>query len=258
MNRETIIRSIVEREMRRQPLGEEAVREEEPELHRQACDLFGTWETALRYAGVDLWRMKVTWSREYIIRWIQDRLRERYNLAAMRVKQNHPRIFQAAQKHFGTWRQALLTAGVDLKRAQLRVSKFRRHDKEKIFAELRAWEASGHSLRWCDICLQNRVLAITAKGLFNSWRKVLLAAGLVSEQQLTHWPQFARKQQIVLAIQKRQNEGLALNQNAVHEDNVALLWSTRRHFGSWEQALAAAGVPQPEAPKAPDSTNLLT
>jgi hypothetical protein len=52
MSRQEVIRQIVARELNRLSLAEDVVREELPALHESACEFFGTWETALRYAGI--------------------------------------------------------------------------------------------------------------------------------------------------------------------------------------------------------------
>ena len=54
MSREAIIRQIVHRDLEQLGLAEEIVQREESELYVAACDHFGTWETALTYAGVDV------------------------------------------------------------------------------------------------------------------------------------------------------------------------------------------------------------
>ena len=54
MSREAVIRRIVQREVRTSGLTEDAVRRDEPELYQTACTLFGAWETALQYAGINL------------------------------------------------------------------------------------------------------------------------------------------------------------------------------------------------------------
>jgi hypothetical protein len=50
--------------------------------------------------------------------------------------------------------------------------------KEETLEALHQWQAAGHSLRWRDISLQNRNLAVSAKTAFLSWEKALIAAGL--------------------------------------------------------------------------------
>ncbi len=53
MSREAIIRQIVDRDLASKDLSEESIRKTESALYEIACDEFGSWETALEYAGVD-------------------------------------------------------------------------------------------------------------------------------------------------------------------------------------------------------------
>ncbi len=54
MSREAIIRQIVDRDLANKDLSEESIRKKESALYEIACDEFGSWETALEYAGVDV------------------------------------------------------------------------------------------------------------------------------------------------------------------------------------------------------------
>ena len=53
MSREVIIRQIVDRDLANKDLNEETIRTKERVLYEIACEEFGSWETALEYAGVD-------------------------------------------------------------------------------------------------------------------------------------------------------------------------------------------------------------
>ena len=121
MSREDIIRRIVQREFQKQGLTEEAVLEDMPDLHQSACDHFGTWETALKYAGVNLRRLyaKHDYSRELVRQKIRNLCLNGYNLTATRNMRRDRRLYEAARQHFGTWRQALRAAGIDLEHARL-------------------------------------------------------------------------------------------------------------------------------------------
>ena len=52
MSREDVIRRIVERDIQKLDLSEDVIRVELPKLHQDACDFFGTWDTALQYSGI--------------------------------------------------------------------------------------------------------------------------------------------------------------------------------------------------------------
>lgn len=180
MLRHDVIHRIVERELSHHNLTEEQVLQEAPELHQAACEYFGSWYAALHYAGVDFRHLhgQPPDSREWVLERIRRLCRDGYSLASTHVRRRDFRLYRLARQHFGDWRQALLAAGFDLQRARRRSSKFRRYDKQEVIASLCEWQKAGHSLRWMDVCLQNRILATAAKCAFTSWRKALLAAGI--------------------------------------------------------------------------------
>jgi hypothetical protein len=184
MSREEVIRQIVARELKRLDLLEETVQKDAPKLHASACDLFGTWETALRYAGIRRRKSRRApeGSRDGVLTSIRELCWNGYKLTMLRVERDYPQLYQAARKYFETWEDALQAAGINLKNSGLRPGKPRRSKPEKILTELRRWQATGHSLRWRAIALENRVLAIAAKRTFGSWRKVLQATGIVRDQ----------------------------------------------------------------------------
>ncbi len=67
-------------------------------------------------------------------------------------------------------------AGINLKHAFLR--RPRKLNREQVLEQLRQRYASGLSLVWSDVCMDNRVFAVAAKNVFGSWRKTLIAAGI--------------------------------------------------------------------------------
>lgn len=52
MSREAIIRQIVGRDLANQDLSADRIAKNEAALYELACEEFGSWETALEYAGV--------------------------------------------------------------------------------------------------------------------------------------------------------------------------------------------------------------
>jgi len=242
MSREEVIRRIVEREMQGHGLTEEVVLQHAPELHQSACALFGTWDTALEYAGVTMRRVSVThgYTRERVRRQIRQLCLNGYSLMAVHNMRRDRRLYESARQYFGTWRQALLAAGIDLKHARLS-SKPRRLDKQEIIDTLRQRHQAGLSLAWNEVCLENRALASAARNAFRSWRRALVAAGIIPE--IPHAPHNKKwdKQRIIEMIEDRYREGKPLSYTQVRKDHAALTCAARRHFGSWGRALAAAG-----------------
>jgi hypothetical protein len=243
MSREDVIHRIVEREMRKCPLTEEAVLKEATELHQAACHEFGTWDTALQYAGVNLRRLRAEqgYTRERVIQEMRHLCRNGYNLGAMHNMRRDRRLFEAARRLFGGWKEALCCAGIELRRVNKR-SKPRRLDREKILADLLQRHKAEHSMRWTHVCMEDRALATAAKNAFNGWRRALVAAGLLSPLEPRLHPNKWNRQNVIEGIQQRYQEGKCLHYKGVGRDDGGLLYAARRHFGSWNNALVAAGV----------------
>ena len=111
MIRETIIRKIVELDVAGRSLLEESVQSANELLHASAVNEFGSWETALQYAGVsshDVGRCRDL---------SPDRIKlctTGYDLGAMVNRSRDRALYDAAIRHFGSWREALTSAGVNL------------------------------------------------------------------------------------------------------------------------------------------------
>jgi hypothetical protein len=176
MPREDVIRQIVARDIAQRGLMEEIVQQDDASLHRSACDHFGTWETALEYAGVDMRarRPRQTFTTDQVLCEIRRLCVSGYSLAAGHNMHRDRRLYDAARQHFGTWRKALVAAGVNLNNAFVR--RPRKLDRGEILAAIRQRDESGQSLAWTDVCLENRALATAAKHAFGSWRNAIQAA----------------------------------------------------------------------------------
>ena len=244
MSREAVIRRIVERDQTGQNLTEGAVLHEAPDLHQAASELFGTWETALRYAGFDPRRLAAmqAYTPEHVLRKIRRLCRSGYSLKAVDNMRRDRRLYDTARRHFGDWRKALQAAGINLQNAGLRNGKPRRLDREKTLEELRQWLAAGHSRNWMDLCLQNHDLALAVKSICGSWRRAMIAVGLLPE---TKPPARKRKwnpQRIIESIRLRHREGKPMHYKAMHVDANSLLCAAKKYFGNLRNALAAAGI----------------
>ena len=247
MSREDVIRRIVQRELQDQGLTEQAVLQTEPDLHQLASQAFGTWETALKYAGVNLHRLyaKQDYTPEQVIQKIRRLCCKGCNPSAVHVRRRHNRLHKAGCQHFGTWSQALLAAGVNLRRARLRPGRRDRLDHQKLLDEVRAWCRAGQSLTWSEVCLENHALAVAAKRFYGGWRNALVAAGIVAESEPADPRRKWNKQRVIACIRRRQQEGMPLLYSGVRKDNAPLVSAARRHFGGWRAAMRAAELSPP-------------
>ena len=242
MSRESIIRQIVHRDVEQLGLLEEIVRREATELYETACDHFGTWETALTYAGVNVSRMDPR--KEYTIDRVLQEIRllcsSGYDLSTTHNMHRDRQLYEAARLHFGTWRKTLVAAGVNLEHAFVRGP--RKHDRQQLLETIRQRQTSGKTLVWTDVCLENRAFASAAKHTFGSWRKTLIAAGI--DPKIYH--NYGRKewdqQRVIACLRKRHQEGKSLKCADVSREHRSLVNAAHRYFGSWREAVRVARI----------------
>jgi hypothetical protein len=253
MTREDVIRQIVARDLQGQGLTGEVVRREGEPLYTAACDNFGTWDTALRYAGISRRRLRAEgdYSRDRVLQQIRRLCGDGYNLGAGRNRRRNPALYHAARRHYGGWKRAMRAAGIDVARLGLR-SKPRRLNKRAIIVALQKRHREGRSLRCCHVYREDRGLATAAKHAFSSWWRALAVAGLAPDTRPDPGgPRRWDKQLVIDAIKARQRDGKLTSFTGTRRDDGALVAAARRHFGSWTEALKAATAPEMGAGERP-------
>jgi len=154
------------------------------------------------------------------------------------------RLAAAAASRFGSWRAALLVAGINPE-AGTRVQKW---DKARILAGLRECRAGGVALNADALCKSHRSLYKAAQYHFASYSAALRAAGID--------PQMVRKKRqwsppsIIAALRERRAKGLALNAQVVNTTDQGLYQAACAYFGSYDAALGAAGIDSAQVRKA--------
>jgi hypothetical protein len=250
-------------------------RQDEP-MTSSASALFGSWRAALQAAGFRSVRRR--WSRDLIIkelrecrrnqRKISEKLRSAANsefgsisqayaaagvksrqkpqpplvwtqestLAAVRNRhksgrtlstthREDPVLYAAAKRYFGRWTAALAAAGL----TPLAVERL---SATQVILRIQERQRAGRPLT--NIHLHDPTLARESERHFGSWSKTLLAAG-VSITIRCRWS----KQLVIERIHARQQRCEDLSKTWT-EDKL-LFTAATRHFGSWTDAMRAAG-----------------
>lgn len=183
------------------------------------------------------------WSPDVIIRSIQALREAGADLSYTGARGARSNLHRAAVRHFGSWRRALESAGVDPNT----VGRRRRWTNALILERIQHLARLGGDLSWTAVVKSpDRAMALAAVRSchFGSWQEALRRAGVAKNavtRRIGRWTRW----DVVDAIRQRRHESLPLNAKAVEKETPALIAAARRRFGSWTEALRAAGV-EPE------------
>lgn len=179
------------------------------------------------------------WTRERVIREILARETAGETLAASHKKGVGSRLYQAGTRMFGSWRNALLAAGISPARARLT----ERWPPEKVISTIIVLSRKERPLGPTELRRRHGYLVRAAQRHFGSWAKAVAAAG-VDPSKLRRIPQWSRDA-IIKAILERALDNAPLGSRNVRPRSLAEAGA--RAFGSWRAALLAAGV-RPDIP----------
>jgi hypothetical protein len=191
-------------------------------LYNQGVWFFGDWDKALRAAGFapEQMRLWAFWDQAKLISQIQ-RLRKRnLPLYANYVLDNHKKLFSAALRQFGSWKKALVAAGIE-------IPKYADGGRLGI---LRALDAL-HGRSIADI---PSPLESSAVHYFGSLPKAIRAA---KKERLS-----SPKVRISTTLSRMHRSKQRLAYTEVRRDNLPLVRAAEKQFGSWGKALNAAGI----------------
>lgn len=164
------------------------------------------------------------WNKENVVTAI--RARHVAGLPMTGVRNSDSGLCTAAYKFFGNWRNAVIAAGLK--------NKLRRTwDRPTIIRLLQARYQSGQSMTsaWND----DPTLFSASQRYFGNWGKALQAAGIDPPQHRS-WT----KVNVVAAIRERQRKRLSMT--SVWEDDQLLYRGAIGRYGTWNNALAVAGI----------------
>jgi hypothetical protein len=150
-----------------------------PTLLSAATRHLGSWEGAVRFAGLDYDRFRLyqSWTRERIIARIQELHAQGSDLSWGSVSRRTDKGLAAAatrKNHFGSWREALAAAGIDYDT----VRRYREWNRLQIVKMVRHRHDCGASLNAMNVDRDDTALITAARRQFDSWPDAITAAGL--------------------------------------------------------------------------------
>lgn len=206
-----------------------------------ACARFGSWSAARERAGVpSLVRRQptsaVAWSARAIVDEIVARVRRGQSVA---VTKTPNALVCAAQRFFGSWREAIEAAGLDY----ASVSLSRRWTDAQLLDWLRRLSKRNPRMLLTELAALGGH-GSACKRRWGSLDAALRAAGLDA------WPTRRRhraldRERVLRALRARARAKKPMNLVAARRDPAAasLVHSALRIFATWDDAITAAGLP---------------
>jgi hypothetical protein len=178
------------------------------------------------------------WTREKIIREILRRESAGQPLDVGRRDPVEYSLYNAAARVFGSWRNAVMAAGISPDKARVRDP----WPPSRILAGIRSLAKRKRPVTPSELKRRYHSLVAAGQRCFGSWPKAVVAAGIDPDKfrRRGTWT----KDRIIEAILKRALLSQPLNSHAMKPKS--LVEAGAQVFGSWRAALQAAGIdPKP-------------
>ena len=175
--------------------------------------------------------------RDEVLRLLRSRNHRRESLRRVDVRRDEPRLVSAAEKHFGSWPDAVTEAGFVIRRYQ-------RWDDQRVIDEILRMHREGESLRQAHVPPS---LFWAARGRFGGWPAAIKRAGLDYDEVCVGANIHARestlpdRDELLRLVRSRDRRKKSLRRVDVVKDEPRLVSAAMKHFGSWPNAVAEAG-----------------
>jgi len=218
-------------------------------LYSAALRYYKSWGDAVKSAGIDYDAIKRESRREAvskITKWDRTRVLAEIKTVPFEqlwyVYKNNVALHSAARREFGSWRKALEAAGYDYDEVNKAAgTRYTSWTREKIINMIR--DLPPDRLSYGNMTKENLLLYSAAYRRFGNWQNALRAAGLPEDLIKKSFKN--RKwtpDRIIEEIKKRHSAGGKLASGYMQRHNPSLFSAAFRRFGSWGEAIIAAGI----------------
>ena len=198
----------------------------DPNLYLEGIWLCGDWDSALRVLGFtpERMRLRTYWQIERVVTQIRLLRKKGVPLYPAYILKHYAALFAAAIRIFGSWRNALLAAGIEVPDSP--------HDGRRgvVLALRDAFEQHSEN----ELSEKLKLHAVYYFGTLQKAKAALKTDRRVS----AGWS----KAKIIAMIIQRHRLGKPLGYAAVRRDNPRLVSAAEAYFGTWGNALDAAGI----------------
>jgi len=234
-------------------------------LYLAASRLFGNWGNAIEAAGLDYRKISRKPSSPYrdkasVILEIKRRKRKKQPINTSALKEGEFRdygLYSHGRKFFGSWGNAIEAAGLDYRKINRKPSS-PYQTKQTVLEEIKHRKKKGLPLCYSGIKRDAASLYRQGRKLFGNWGNAIEAAGL-DYRKINRKPSspYRDKASVILEIKRRKRKKQPLDAKALNEGEFRdynLYSHGRKFFGSWGNAIEAAGLDYRKIAKYPPSS----
>jgi len=244
--KEIIIQKIIELYKNGESLANSKVRIKYATLRMAARDKFGSWKNAIEAAGLNYDKINLRaneekWNKKKVTNRILLIYQEGGDISNTHLRKVNNSLLKAGINHFGNWRKAVESTGI-VYDTILKCVPYK-WNKSKVIEELRRVHNLGEELSDDNISKNRNALYNAGRKYFGNWKSAVEATGFDYTQIRHYQQQYWSKEKIVKSILQLNKKGVDLNDNEIARTNGALrsIACSRRYFGSWRNAIEAAG-----------------
>ena len=205
---------------------------EDTAMFGSAVHYFGNWQAALEAAGFEPAR-KERWTKQRVI----DRLRAWHERTdATNLKDSDERLSAACYRLFGSHVAAMKAAGIEPRLHDAQGKK--RWTKTRVLTEMQDRFIAGCPRD--QLGFGDKKLAGAATRLFGSWLAAVESAGLTNKVNFTPVHRRWSRKLVLAELRAWHASGHRLTE--IHRKNRSLFDAAKARFGTWNQAIVAAGL----------------
>ncbi len=189
-------------------------------------------------------RTRRDWSTELALQRIKERKQAELSLNIGQVLRDDPNLVKKAEEYFGSWSNAINAAGIEY--AKYHKKRPNRYWTEaRIISEISRLEKEGYDLSKPEALRNFPSLVSAADQKMSGWYRAIELAGIERVKYERQKPKgYWTKQSIVGQISALREKGEDLSDSSVAQNHSILYSAAYRLFGSWYDAIEAAGIPR--------------
>jgi hypothetical protein len=182
------------------------------------------------------------WDADIILQTIRSLHRQKKPLWSRQIRQSHSALFAAAVHWFGSYKEAVTSAGIDYQSIQKTIPG--RWNTQTVRRELRRLYRDKQEIHHAALERDNPALVLAAYRYFGSYGSAVNAAGLNYQRiRVRPMPSWDKKRVIDRLLELEKNK-TGLWKRSVRRVDPYLDRAADRCFGSYKRAVRASGVSQ--------------